>query len=308
MALILPSLGRSKTPRGMTLIEVLTTLAIVGLLMALLLPAVQSTREAARLVSCKNHLRQLGLAHHNYHASHACLPMGSSEHSTRSSGLPAGSWGSAMALLPYLDRKEEVASVQFNTLNCCVEIMAIQASGGSRIDPASGYKPVFACPTDPLSSQQHLSGVTSYPCGRLFAGNYLGVSGDWNYNCYGTRNGRGLLYTISSVRLEHVTDGTSHTILLGERGIPRDQGWGWLICGGAECEQYIGTEKGISPSASGVSPIGFSDRITTFWSWHRGGANFLLADGSGRFLNQSIALPIIQGMGTKNQRENVGEP
>jgi prepilin-type N-terminal cleavage/methylation domain-containing protein/prepilin-type processing-associated H-X9-DG protein len=287
--------GPLASSRGFTLIELLVVIAIIGVLVALLLPAVQQARAAARAAQCKNHLKQIGLALHNYHDAHFVFPMGSG------AGTPA--WGYLTHLLPHLDLANAYNSINFENPNCCFELIALQTAVPPEPDPASQPLAVLFCPSDPSANQKLLSGPsgplpTSYPCGWMYPTNYLGVSGDTEgtVGCGGIANGNGLLYSLSSTRFRDVQDGSSNSLIVGERGIPNDLGWGWPICGGTECEHYISTERGLSPGATSPSAAAV---LLHFWSWHDQGAHFLFADGSVHFLSYNVDLGTYKKLSTR---------
>ena len=231
-----------RPPSGFTIIELLVVIAVIGILVALLLPAVQQAREAARRSQCQNNLKQLGLGLHNYHDANKCFPMGAHVRPG-----PTYSLGSLVALLPYVEKRAVYFTVDFNAQDCCLSTKALQAAGQPNA-PQTRINTYF-CPSDPSAGRTLLSGPTgplpaSADCGVLYPGNYLGVSGDVGigfptcyFNITATTNGTGMMFTRSSTRFEHVRDGTSQTLFYGERGLPNDLGWGWLICGGSECEQ-----------------------------------------------------------------------
>lgn len=289
---------------GFTLIELLVVIAVIAILIALLLPAVQQAREAARRSQCKNNLKQYGLALHNYHDTHQVLPPGS----LRGTGL---AWGFVVHLLPFLDQANVYGIIDFEQTDCAQYILDQQAAGSA--DPSSILLPIVTCPSDPNSGIQLLSGPTgptpdSYNTGRLYPSDYLGVSGSKESSSLcpfnGILDGDGTLYTKSRTRFGDVTDGLSSTLLVGERGIPSDWGWGWPICGGTECEQYISTERGLTPPDL---PPDTNQAITTFWSWHTGGTHFLMGDGAVRFLSTSIDYPTLLSLSTRSGGEVVGE-
>ena len=296
--------------RGFTLIELLVVIAIIAVLVALLLPAVQQAREAARRTHCQNQLKQMGLALNNYHEVVNCFPMGS-----RPTGSGA-SWGFSLPLLPHLERMQIFETVDFNTTqDCCTWIKARQAA--SLPQPQSVALPFLYCPSDPNSNKSLLSGPTgpaagSGDCGLLYPGNYLGVSGSTGLStmgaCFassiGNTSGNGVLYSYSRTRFSEITDGTSNTMAVGERGMPRDLTWGWIMCGGNECEQYLSTRFGMIPPQNSTA-----NDITTlsFWSWHTGGAFFAFCDGSVHFLNTNISFQTYQSLATRNGGEVVEE-
>lgn len=288
------------TRRGFTLLELMVVVGVAGLLLALLLPAVQQARESARAIGCKNNLKQIGLALQNYHSAHQCWPMGSGAPGSDFAGHPTSAWGYAMYLLPFLGYDHAYRSVDFNQPDCCLEILNLQGPTSSGPDPASQFVDVLLCPSDSFAGQQIVSGpgTSTHTCGRLFPGNYLGVSGDRNHNCFGTTSGRGIFFTQSSVRTDHVRDGTSQTLAVGERGIPSRLQWGWLICGGTECEQYVSAEFGLT-RAGGPS----NEPEKYFWSWHTGGVQFVFADGSVHLLNNAINRDIYRALSTRAEKE-----
>ena len=221
--------------RGFTLIELLVVIAVIAILISLLLPAVQQARAAARRTKCKNNLKQIGLALHNYHDVHRTLPMGSTSES-----LP-GAWGMMAQILPYLELSSTYALIDFEENGCCTAVKLLQGSTPPRPDPSSNPIGVFYCPDDFNANIRLLSGPlganpNTFDCGHLFPGDYMGVSGDTEGNpgCSGTTTGNGMFYSMSSTRFRDVTDGTSNTFAVGERGIPSDLGWGGYLCDGTE--------------------------------------------------------------------------
>lgn len=238
---------------GFTLVELLVTIAIIALLMALLLPGVQQVREAARRTQCRNNLKQMGLAFHNYHDVHRCFPMGAMG-ARRSGPLSASNFPGPFAwccyLLPYIDQSSLYAELDFN-------VMAGDFFVRSRPDVTTNEQlfrtrvAVFVCPTDPRSPldtdgrYHRWRGVAS----ASYVGNY-GVNGYVPF-AFGRRNlkwprevtqeyawgmdpsagamfntwslrGTGPLMTVSSTRIRDVLDGTTNTVLVGERHGPPD--------------------------------------------------------------------------------------
>ena len=140
------------------------------------------------------------------------------------------------------------------------------------------------------------SGGDTVDCGRVVVGNYLGVSGDQDFLCTLALAGRGMLFSVSSTRMRDVTDGSSSTLCVGERCIPDNLHYGWVLCGGAECEQYLSAQ--FQPRQNSYLAYG---------SWHNGGANFVFVDGSVHFLSESIDLRTFHELSTRAGGGLVGE-
>ena len=278
-----------------TLIEVLVTLGIVGLLLALLSPAVQTARESVRRMSCQSNLRQLGLAMSSYHDVHGMFPVGSRG---RSSGtIYKGSWGYSAFLLPYLEARSSYSALGVSAADCCQFAISLQ-SAGNVPDPFSAPHRVFTCPTDPFSGALLESGPPgTILCGRLRTSTYLGVSGSYSFNCQGTQDGNGMMFTRKGISLPQITDGTSCTLLIGERAVPENLEWGWPYCGGTECEHYLGVEQGLRRRQAGS--------VQQFWSWHSSAVHFLFADGHVRSLSVTINQELLEGLATRSSREPI---
>lgn len=289
---------------GFTLIELLVVIAVIAILVALLLPAVQQVREAARKAQCQDHLHNIGIALHSYHGSHKTLPMGSYV----STGL---SWGWAIYVFPFMERTNEYKSVEFSTPDCGTVVKALQAAGSP--DPSSQAIEVLICPSDPNGDRQLLSGPSgplplSGDAGRLYPSSYLGVAGNKESPTWcpanGIQKGTGVLFTNSRVRIADITDGTSTTMIVGERGIPGDLGWGWPVCGGSECEHYTTTERGLSIGK--ITPSS-SNNLQRYFSWHPGGAQFCMGDDQVRFLSENVDYNVFTHLSTRDGGEVVGK-
>jgi prepilin-type N-terminal cleavage/methylation domain-containing protein/prepilin-type processing-associated H-X9-DG protein len=273
--------------RGATLLELLVVLAIVGLLMALLLSAIQKVRAAAAASVCKNNLKQIGLAAHNYHDTFQTLPPGhrSPLHRDR---MPFTGW--TLTILPYLE-SDPLYSISARAFAANPD--------GFQNPPHVGLATVvktLTCPSDGRTAQPQLA-----PRDNIMVAltSYLGVSGR------STESKDGLLYQDSRHKLTDATDGTSNTLLIGERPPSADFQFGWWYVGAGQrftgsADLILGTrEPNLLPIVSG-SPCGpgeYSFRparslddpcgMFHFWSPHPGGAHFVYADASVRFLNYS---------------------
>jgi prepilin-type N-terminal cleavage/methylation domain-containing protein/prepilin-type processing-associated H-X9-DG protein len=292
--------GRS----GFTLIELLVVIAIIVLLIGLLLAAVQKVRAAAARAKCQNNLKQIGLALHNYHDTHDHFPPGLSVQADRRR-YPYLGWPAR--ILPHLEQDPLWRAV--------TEAFATDP------DPFTfyGHAPhlpllatpvaLFACPSDGrVPGPATVGGVSA-----AFT-SYLGVEGTDQFRK------DGLLYLDSAVRLTHVTDGTSQTLLVGERPPSADfrlgwwyRGWGQAQDGSAEmllgAREWNTSRPSCPPGPYQFGP-GRIDHLCDafhFWSLHPGGANFLFADGSVHFLAYS-ADPVLPALATRAGGEAVALP
>lgn len=268
---------------GFTLIELLVSIAIVGVLAALLVPAVQSSREAARRTICKNQLRQLGLALHMYHEVHRCFPPGSY---VMGPSFPMQSgWGWGAMALPYIEQNAIYKEINFGTgtgLGANLPLIAIGI-------------PAFRCP-----AEIGADAISCAPPGgsafQLASGNYCGSEG--------------VLSAMSAIRIAQITDGTTQTLMLGERlvqpggltSLPFTSAWCGQVAFADEYDlrsvPYLLPDANHPINASPSDPLCFGSR-------HPNGANFVLADGSCVFLNNSIDTQVFVALGTPDGGETV---
>jgi prepilin-type N-terminal cleavage/methylation domain-containing protein/prepilin-type processing-associated H-X9-DG protein len=274
------------TRLGFTVIELLVAIAIIGVLTALLMPAVQSARASARRLQCKNQLRQLGLGLHLYHDSHLCFPPGSF---ILGSSFPTQTgWGWGSMILPSIDQGNLYKLIDFGHGNAT----------GSNLGVIATTVPLWRCPSD-----TDLQVVTSFPINNppynLASGNYCGSEG--------------ILFPMSCVRIAQISDGTSQTFLLGERLVQPGAG-GSLPYTSSWCGQVAFANGYDSCSIPHLMPNRYHYLNVSevdpncFGSRHTGGANFLLADGSLSFINNSIDLRVYEALGTTNGGEVVQVP
>lgn len=284
--------------RGFTLIELLVVIAIIAILIALLLPAVQQAREAARRSQCKNNLKQIGLALHNYNSAYNVFPPGVVRRIESSSkGVP--SWGWPALLLPFLEQTSLYNQMQVGD----TPLLDVVSQSPSPVDTPLA---VFRCPTDvgPQLNDQTGWGAqaasSSYE-NSIATSNYAGIFGhsamrdprrtDCSNNCFQEVT-TGTFYHDSSTRIRDFTDGTTNTIIVAERawqvnGILYNAGT-WAGCprgNTANCgdELWISLYAGVNGGA-----LFLDNRQRAISSMHVGGAQVLMGDGSVRFLSENI--------------------
>jgi prepilin-type N-terminal cleavage/methylation domain-containing protein/prepilin-type processing-associated H-X9-DG protein len=308
------ALLRTRPPRpAFTLIELLVVIAIIAILIGLLLPAVQKVREAAARSQCQNNLKQIGLALHNYHDAYKCFPPGyvSTVATADPNFTTAPGWGWATFLLPYLEQ-----APLYNQLEPAIRAN-VAITDPSVATAIQTYLPLYVCPSDitpqgPFAIYRLPAGALSYPLiysqaspGPLMAGpsSYAACVGrDEDSDADGVR-GSGVFYCNSKTRLTDIVDGTSTTILAGERSWNNANGvWVGAIPGYAmvfgpanPCLSAISGGLPNSPIYAPpmlvqahihlVNPRTDSDGgLDDFSSQHSGGANVLYADGSVHFI------------------------
>ena len=262
-----------RRPRpGFTLIELLVVIAIIAILIGLLLPAVQKVREAAAKAKCANNLKQMALACHNYESAYGTLPQGRSPNAPT---LFTGSGGWTYGLLPYVEQKSLYDMCQQN----------FHANVGHPVA-------IYFCPSDPRGDVTGTGGTTA---GQTTSGLtwYVGVTGA-TYNPDGTvpAGQGGVFEPVRKVRVTDVTDGTSSTLMIGERPPAADLAFGWWSY--SDFDNLLGTKNYVTfyPNCTlpGLySPGKVTDNCSTtkFWSNHPGGGNWAFGDGSVRFLPYS---------------------
>lgn len=288
---------------GFNLIELLVVIGVTGLLASLLLPAVQSVREAAARTQCQNNIRQIGLALHNHHDSYGRFP----PQPAKNQNDPNFSLNWMALILPEIEQNALWATTE--------EAFRIQPQwpydNPPHLASASVVK-IYVCPDDPrlLSPLHDRDGITAAYT------SYLGVSGGQGYS-------DGTLGIEPGVRFADITDGTSQTLMVGERPPPASLQAGWWYSKmrplGVWGRLY-GPDDGMPvvalpiPGEPCEGPFRFGPgRIDNpcdryhFWSLHPGGANFLFADGSVHFLSYS-AVPIMVPLATRAGGEVVELP
>jgi prepilin-type N-terminal cleavage/methylation domain-containing protein len=319
--------------RGFTLIELLVVIAIIAILVALLLPAVQQAREAARRSTCKNNLKQIGLALHNYHESHKSFPMGTSMGPPRWAGNNKGTW--AIMILPFIDQAPVYKMIDMKSLTSARnQFITGSTSKRLRTVAVPGYK----CPTDThreiwgngntgwaKSTYAMSIGNQRMAAGGLDLGNrwgtgrsnlgQTGVGGQLSGMC-----GRYMW----CARIRDVTDGTSNTIHVGEVR-PACMTWGHLghwywpsVKAGTSMGLNVPIRDCLDSAAipttdpsmqkyPGQQRRGNWAVAHGFRSMHPGGVHFLLVDGTVKFIPEVIDDLTYQRLGDRRDGQVVGE-
>jgi prepilin-type N-terminal cleavage/methylation domain-containing protein len=298
------------TRRGFTLVELLVVIAIIGVLVALLLPAVQAAREAARASQCKNHLKQLGLALHQYHDTMGRLPPGWL--GDQPEGVPG--WGWSAALLPYLEQRNLDESLIKR--NLAIGEPANQLARETPVSVlfcGSDWHPKVATIFGGLAAAEeeeegeqggHYASATvdaGTPLLRIARSNYVGVFGVSEID-EAPAAGEGVFFFHSRTRLAEVTDGLSNTLFVGERDAGRGNSvWAGVVAGANSAMARI---VGIADHAPNDPHHHFDD----FSSYHPGGVHFLVGDGSVQRINNQIDLRVYQGLCTRGGGEAMSAP
>lgn len=277
-----------RSRHGFTLVELLVVIAIIGILVALLLPAIQYAREAARRSQCQNHLRNIGVAVQNFHNTNGCLPPGW----VADTPLGEPGWGWAAYLLHFVEQQ----ALLDHQIHLEDHIDEPSNSDARRVSI-----PIYLCPSDTSPDRIFLiSGLhqANFEVGRA---NYLGVFGTADVTVNPSQ-GDGCFFHNSHVRFADILDGLSNTLAIGERSSK-------LIS-----STWTGVIHGAPDPMARV--VGVCDHVPNdphahnedFSSYHATGAHFALADGSVRLLGSDIDLAVYQGLATRAGGEAVQVP
>jgi len=306
--------------RGLTLIELLVVIAIIGLLVALLLPAVQAAREASRRSSCSNNLRQLGVAILSYHDNYGSFPPGNV---TKTQGICHGDAlagvgyptedGSnrLIANLPFIEEASLYATYDFNDFN--------EAAQNRKVREA--YIVSYLCPSDleaelgvpasgpacvPALNLAYRPGSYRAMCGRSDGNQFIDSDAFLNY----PRSWRGPIHTVglggwTVERLRNVVDGTSHTIMVGESATQTNPtfrtfwSYSYSHYSLSSATPQARTLLGDYDACTKAGGNGASLPCRRGWgSLHTDGSNFLFCDGAVQFLSTSIDMNLFVTMGT----------
>lgn len=316
---------QTKRRQGFTLVELLVVIAIIGILVSLLLPAVQAAREAARRMQCGNNNKQLGLALHNYHDTFKSFPMGVMNPGTQVKAGPLAYTATCsvncrntpwtLFILPFIEQQ-----ALHNQINFSLPVGPAQRSGsGPTIQQGALFAntkvSVFQCPSDtPYSDPDLQPGNAHYAITNGRRSSYWWPSIDrledrpapWAQD---TSINRAMFGINGACNISDVKDGTSNTMMLSETPFKKNyQHYGpywtaWNYTTGVEFGQRINGRTGGCP-VNGVSTCPYA------WgsgSSHPGGMQATLADASVRFISQTIDFAILQGIVTIAKGEITGE-
>ncbi len=318
--------------QGFTLIELLVVIAIIAVLIGLLLPAVQKVREAANRMTCSNNLKQLGLAAQNYLGSMGNLPAG------WQLPIPGPTTGNVWSNPTYCASQVKMdppypGEARFT--NMLVELMPFieqdnlvkqwnfqnfTANLGPTGSIASQVVKPFLCPTSPLAGQPQAT-----VSGNVYGLNsYAGIAGIHSFRAYNGSaqqiSNDGVFYINSRIRIADIIDGTSNTFIFGERfhldsefdrmytnyPIKGWSGWAWVDQPNSIGDYLVGASQPINwkvpASATGAnssSNLWVQQRLSTIGSGHTGGANVGLADGSVRYVRESMDLAALRSLVTR---------
>ena len=332
-------IASNKFRRGFSLVELLVAIGVIGLLLAILLPAIQQSRQAAIRLTCRNQLHQIGIAMHNYLSTHSAFPPGGVHMTTKPPGtIPIGDpttdgralW--TVLILPQLDEGN-----LYNSFNCEAaflfwsELRSLTPEPNQTLQFTRVLK--FACPSDPNSQFQGL--VSNYAAcqgGGLPADAAEQTGGSFPRLFFDN----GMFFHNSHITPADVADGMSNTVMVGETKyvgypttfVPTDAWWPWSAAIRSSDNPTNPTPVSLFNISATVDPINFPQngqyteqdivahrgvyqgcghggQQRVFGSWHRGGAHFLMADGSVIFLNENMNPDEYRTLGQRSDRQPV---
>ncbi len=270
-----PQISKSlNLSRGFTLVELLVVIAIIGVLVALLLPAVQSARESARRIGCSNNLRQMGVGLQNYHAAKNQFPVGLTDR--RTGANPAGrqlAW--SVFLLPYIEERGIWQS--FNT--------KLAYDAATNLAAAAQVVPIYICPSTVRVAAYRVGPLTGGMDGLPLATttewmgsiDYGGMFG-WDGTSPSYPYMNGVLVWDTPISIRQISGGTAHVILVAE-----DSGRDWTMDGQWANGQNIFDTTGL------IDVVQWNE----MWSDHPGGAQVLLCDGSVHFAAATMSTSVL---------------
>ncbi|HEY2837644.1 MAG TPA: DUF1559 domain-containing protein [Pirellulales bacterium] len=324
-AIVAPRPRARSRPRGFTLVELLVVVAIIGILIGLLLPAVQMARESSRRTSCANNLKQLGLALHGFAETHGCFPPGRG-------GPPPLVFSPQAFLLPYIEQSGLQSNLKFDSAPTDLVIAGVSYSGATNRAAAAQSLPVLCCPSDPADGRVP---------GLDYGGTNYVASASSGANQGSLTDADGVFYLTSGVTFAKLVDGSSHTAAFSERQLgngdtitdtpndgalfilelPNNLPVGPINCQTIGVGDWFSQRSGkwilgnygntiynhyYAPNAIGWDCMNQPQQMAqmTARSNHPGGVNLLCCDGSTRFVASAIDLVIWRALATRNGGES----
>jgi len=332
-------------PKGFTLVELLVVIAIIGILIGMLLPAVQQVREAARRTQCANSMRQLAIAMHNYESANSHFPPGIKpidlSLSCATDMMEENSFNWSAIILPFVELKSQhdiLARLSDNFRRPRWLGVLPDVNGGELTDHAMAELGLFVCPSCPMAPINNKRGGIS---GGHAKSNYVGVigpkleevhlnnienylqitldrEGDINHNEERIRlKFPGILFFNSKIGFGEIPDGTSNTFLLGERDgriLGTDESGrefqraASTWCGAIESRKLntcLGPTSGEDRWTLNSTALGYWEQFIPLSSSHPSGANFARADGSVVYVSDGVDGRTFEAMGTRASGEVV---
>jgi prepilin-type N-terminal cleavage/methylation domain-containing protein/prepilin-type processing-associated H-X9-DG protein len=287
---------RVDSKRAFTLIELLVVIAIIAVLVGLLLPAVQKVREAANLISCKNNLKQIGLAMHAYHDSRGRFPVGYLDPTPWPQLDNGPGWGWAAFLLPYLEEGNLYNQINFN----------VDVGDPSMATVRTTPLKIFKCPSDTDVGVFTLTdgGSNSW---QIAYGNYVACNGNDGVDCFCSPPHTGsFLRAVKGFKIVDISDGLSNTLFVCDRSHFLSYS-SWVGCPTGAINPFLlspgnfGAETTLVMCHSGMTgpnAPGVFDADSTR-SPHVGGVPYLFGDGSVHFISNAVDIPTWFGMATR---------
>jgi prepilin-type N-terminal cleavage/methylation domain-containing protein len=303
--------------RGFTLVELLVVIAIIGILVSLLLPAVQSARESARRTSCQNNLRQLSIAVQNYHDQFGAMVPAS---------IKANELSWHVFILPFIEQTSLYNQFDFRAGEWNQTVNGVKGGGKGAL--GLFRVAMYLCPSGPIDKMKESGVMPAYNTDELLAGgaipyttHYYGILGPFGSKINstskyvavpddGTHGGiakQGMFVIGPPITFASASDGLSNTLLIGERSlldrVVHSRYRNWVRGADNGKSNWVSGAKNIT-NAINTGPVTIFNDIS-MGSHHTGGAQFSLADGSVRYISQNINLGVYKAMASRNGEEVV---